>query len=66
MIRARRLFLVPAISAFFFFTFFSIFGLLPWLGVVGLWYFFNQDQIEAYFKAKQHTKKEYADRESLK
>lgn len=66
MIKARRLFLFPAVSAIILLPMFPV-GLVIWLGVVALWYTMNHEKVDTFiFQGRVYTKHEYADVESLK
>lgn len=52
MIKARRLFFIPAISAFL--CLIPIVGLFIWLLVIAHWYTRNQVNIHQYFKGQNY------------
>lgn len=61
MIRARRLFLVPALSMFFL--------MIPFIGIVltmltlFMWYFRNESEIKLYFKGYKYRLNEVSPEE---
>jgi len=64
MIRARRLFLIPAISLILLFV--PAAGIPLYLLVLGIWYIRNQEDIHAYFVGKSYRKDEYSEEEQEK
>jgi len=63
MIRARRLFLVPALTAFL--CLIPVVGVFMWIFVILGWYMKNKEKIHAYFRGYTYEKEEYADGEKL-
>lgn len=59
MIRARRLFLVPALSCALLLI--PAAGIPLFLLAVGIWYLRNQEGIHAYFLGKSHRMDEYSE-----
>lgn len=52
MIKSRKLFFIPAISAFL--CIIPIIGIFLWLFILSIWYSRNQDMIHRYFKGKNY------------
>ena len=61
MIRATRLFLVPAVSAVLLLI--PIIGWMAYAGIVYVWYCKNSETLKEYFQGRQFKKKETSDEE---
>jgi len=61
MIRARRLFLVPALSMFFLMI--PIIGIVITMLTLWMWYFRNESEIKLYFKGYKYRLNEMSKEE---
>lgn len=62
MIKAHKLFLVPALTAFLWLL---PLGFLLWFFIIIHWYNKNTKDIHAYFRGYEYEKEEYANIETL-
>ena len=62
MIKARRLFLVPAITAFLCIL---PLGFLLWFLIIVHWYWRNMEDVNAYFRGYENKEGEFAHPEEL-